>query len=117
MEIKHSLSGPHHHFDLWLDNHKVGHLDWDQAADEMQIKDLHIKEFYRQKGYASELLTSLFKFAQENNLPKIYLEVRLSNKAAISLYEKNGFKQSGMRKDYYAAPKENALLLEKIIQL
>ena len=40
-----------------------------------------------------------------------YLEVRKSNENAISLYQKNGFKICGERKNFYKNPTENALLM------
>jgi ribosomal-protein-alanine N-acetyltransferase len=39
--------------------------------------------------------------------------VRQSNRAAICLYEKNGFVTISQRKDYYSNPKENADIMEK----
>lgn len=41
----------------------------------------------------------------------VTLEVRESNIAAISLYEKNGFKSIGTRKGYYQDNNENALIM------
>ncbi|MDE7293283.1 MAG: ribosomal protein S18-alanine N-acetyltransferase [Oscillospiraceae bacterium] len=57
---------------------------------------------------------------------KITLEVRESNSPAISLYEKNGYKQIGVRKNFYGEinvnvngkiiPRENAIVMERIIK-
>jgi len=47
------------------------------------------------------------------NVSCLTLEVRQSNNAAISLYEKLGFKQVGCRPNYYSNPKEAALILRK----
>ena len=44
---------------------------------------------------------------------RIDLEVRESNASAIALYEKCGFEQVGMRKNFYAKPTENAVLMTK----
>jgi ribosomal-protein-alanine N-acetyltransferase len=45
----------------------------------------------------------------------VFLEVRPSNKAAIALYESEGFVEIGTRKDYYssAGDKEDALILAR----
>ncbi len=59
------------------------------------------------------LLSELIKEAGESGIKKIFLEVRESNIPAISLYNGFGFKQVGMRKDYYEKPVENALLMLK----
>ena len=49
---------------------------------------------------------------------QIFLEVRVSNAAATSLYLDFGFKQIGVRKDYYQLPegKEDALLMSKSLK-
>jgi len=41
------------------------------------------------------------------------LEVRASNSAAIKLYDLLGFKKAGIRKNFYSAPKEDALIMTK----
>ena len=41
------------------------------------------------------------------------LEVRASNSAAIALYQKHGFERVGERKNYYEAPKEDAILMTR----
>ena len=41
------------------------------------------------------------------------LEVRASNREAITLYEKTGFAEEGRRKEFYNAPKEDALIMTK----
>ena len=46
-------------------------------------------------------------------MTKIYLEVRESNRAAIALYEKLGFRREGLRRDYYEEPRENAVLMSR----
>ena len=44
-------------------------------------------------------------------LSVLMLEVRASNAPAIALYEKHGFAAVGRRKNYYDAPKEDAILM------
>lgn len=46
-------------------------------------------------------LEELFKVASGKGAKSIFLEVRPSNKAAIKLYEKLGFSEIGVRKNYY----------------
>ena len=66
---------------------------------------------HRGKGYASALMNSLVSKARECKKDKILLEVRESNKNAIALYEKFGFKTDGVRKNYYRNPTENGILM------
>ena len=44
--------------------------------------------------------------------PPIRLEVRASNAAALALYQRHGFSAAGVRRAYYSAPVEDALLLQ-----
>jgi ribosomal-protein-alanine N-acetyltransferase len=53
----------------------------------------------------------LLKTAYELGLERATLEVRVSNKAAISLYQKFGFKTAGQRRRYYKDNDEDALIL------
>ena len=63
----------------------------------------------RRKGLGQQLLDALLAAARETS-SSVFLEVRESNGAARSLYEKAGFQQTGLRKSYYKDPAENAIL-------
>ena len=51
--------------------------------------------------------------AKEKGLIGMTLEVRKSNEPAIKLYEQAGFNNAGVRKDFYVAPKEDAVIMWK----
>ena len=53
--------------------------------------------------------------AVEAGAVRIMLEVRAGNHPAIALYEAEGFVQVGRRKNYYQAPREDALLMDCIL--
>ncbi len=86
------------------------------AADELSITNVAVFDSYRRCGAADGLMKALDAFAEEKNLYGITLEVRVSNSAAISLYEKNGYEKSGIRKGFYSKPKEDALIMWKYFQ-
>ena len=67
---------------------------------------------FRGRGTGWELLKSVFENAEENGVERIYLEVRAGNVPARKMYEKAGFRQCGIRKNYYEAPTEDAVLME-----
>jgi ribosomal-protein-alanine N-acetyltransferase len=48
--------------------------------------------------------------AKRTNSTSVFLEVRESNTAARTLYERAGFEQSGRRESYYTNPPEDAIL-------
>ena len=70
---------------------------------------------YENNGIATLLLNTVFNFAKENNITRIFLEVRPSNIHAIKLYEKNDFKTISTRKNYYKDNNEDAIIYLKEI--
>jgi ribosomal-protein-alanine N-acetyltransferase len=83
------------------------------AADEADITNISVSKACRRSGIGSAILNELFKRGREKGIKKIFLEVRKSNAAAAALYKKAGFRQLGVRKDYYEAPVEDALTMIK----
>ena len=62
------------------------------------------------QGVAEAILSAFIRFGQAN-LAFLTLEVRESNRAAIGLYEKLGFRPVGRRKNYYTEVHEDAILM------
>ena len=83
------------------------------VLDECYIANVAVKGAHRKKGYGQRLVENALRAAQDKSCFFITLEVRVSNIPAISLYEKCGFDKVGERKDFYSAPKENALIMTK----
>ena len=79
--------------------------------DEGYITNVAVHPDYRRQGIAGELLSVFYRFAEGNNLAFLTLEVRESNAAARTLYAKHGYKEVGVRKNYYDHPKENAIIM------
>jgi [ribosomal protein S18]-alanine N-acetyltransferase len=73
------------------------------AAAEAHLLNLCVASDRRREGYGSALLDLLMQRALQAGAERIYLEVRPSNKAALALYEREGFEQVGLRKHYYRA--------------
>jgi len=65
------------------------------------LKSLNVDELKTVKKIATELINYLKEYCLNNGINTINLEVREDNFSAISLYEKNGFKLQGVRKNYY----------------
>ena len=53
------------------------------------------------------------EFLSERGVADVYLEVRVSNTPARTLYEKLGFRAVGVRKKYYRLPVEDAVVMKK----
>ena len=75
------------------------------------IQSLAVAPEFRRRGYGEILLTHIIKLSQNLGLATIFLEVRTSNTAARSLYEKHDFIAVGVRKDYYRHPTEDAVVM------
>ncbi len=99
---------------LWLvavENGTVaGYVGSQTVLGEADMMNIAVEENFRRRGIARALVEELIR-----QLPayQLTLEVRPSNTAAVSLYESMGFSQVGRRKNYYRAPKEDALILRK----
>lgn len=88
-----------------------------QDENEIEIYNLAVKRGFRRKGIGSMLLDKIIRTGEENNVGRIRLEVRKSNKNAIIFYENNFFLQDGERKNFYSDPTENAVLMTLTIPL
>lgn len=71
------------------------------VIDEAQITNIGVLKKNRRCGVAQSLLHEMGQLALTKNCPAMTLEVRADNKAAIALYEANGFEKAGVRKNYY----------------
>ncbi len=91
----------------------IGYIGAFNVFGEVSLGNLAVKKEYRKAGVASALLNELEKTAVTENAEFITLEVRQSNEAAIRLYKKLGFSQSGLRKGFYQNPTEDAILMKK----
>lgn len=79
--------------------------------EEAHITILAVNPQHHRQGMGAALLYSLIKTARDRGLERATLEVRASNQAAISLYQKFGFKTAGRRRRYYQDNGEDALIL------
>ncbi len=77
---------------------------------EWELENIVVAPTERRKGLGRQLLESLLTTARSTNSEAVFLEVRDSNAAARSLYEKAGFELTGRRKSYYSSPPEDAVL-------
>lgn len=86
----------------------IGYAGMYISGNDGDITNIAVSSQYRRRGIGHALIEGLKAVSDINNL---YLEVRESNLAAISLYESQGFKKDGVRKNFYHAPRENAILM------
>lgn len=80
---------------------------------ECEILNLGVEISIRKKKLASKLLNNLIDFSKARNIKQIFLEVRVSNTAAVNLYDKFKFNEIGCRPNYYITEngREDALIM------
>lgn len=86
-----------------------GVLWW--ASDQGELANLAVAPGARRRGVGSLLLDRLLEGAEAAGLSSVFLEVRVSNESAAALYEARGFREVGVRRDYYTRPREHARVL------
>lgn len=92
----------------------VGYAGAWLVYDEGQITNIAIRPSVRRQGYGAKLTSALIEECFKRGMHEIFLEVRISNLSALSLYRKLGFTVKGMRKNYYSEPKEDAYIMSLI---
>lgn len=108
------LSNP---LSLWLvavyGQRVAGYVGSQAVIDMADVMNVAVDPQYRRQGIAEHLMDELINQLRGKGVNALLLEVRVSNTPAISLYEKLGFYQVGIRPNYYFKPKEDALILRK----
>ena len=80
------------------------------VAGEWEIENVVVEPAFHRQGIGSRLMRSLIEKWQDAVGTALLLEVRESNAAARTLYERHGFREVGRRPAYYREPEESAIL-------
>jgi ribosomal-protein-alanine N-acetyltransferase len=83
------------------------------VLDDGELANIAVREDLRGRGIGSRLLSRILEVAQDKGIRSLYLEVRESNELAREMYARRGFREIGVRKDYYDGPREDARVLMK----
>ena len=112
-----SIKSNHACLMMKLNEEIIGYAVMMFVLDECHLLNISIKKNMQKKGYGSHLLNEVIRRANLTHAKTIYLEVRVSNQAAINLYDKHGFNEMSIRKDYYRARegREDAVLMGLVI--
>jgi ribosomal-protein-alanine N-acetyltransferase len=89
----------------------VGYLIISRYVDAWHVMNLAVAHSYRRRGIATRLMERLFELTASDGRRGYTLEVRVSNDAAIRLYESLGFRARGIRRGYYTDNREDALIM------
>ena len=87
------------------------------ASRDFQLANLAVDPAWRNRGWARQLLGRILHAAAEQGASCCALEVRSANRAARALYCKAGFRIVGRRAAYYTDPPDDAVLMERNIEI
>jgi ribosomal-protein-alanine N-acetyltransferase len=109
-----------HNYDCWVyeqNEHIIAYTVLMLVLDELSILNVCVNPFHQRQGLGAALLNTIENLAVERGMTNCFLEVRPSNKAALKLYQKQGFHEIGLRKRYYPAAtgREDAIVMAKAI--
>lgn len=114
--LREQLDNPAAYFIVLEDgNETAGYGGMHVVAGEAYIDNVAVFPDKRGRGMGAEILRALTDEAIKRECDFISLEVRKSN-PAVRLYERAGFHEAGRRKGFYAKPKEDALIMTKMLK-
>lgn len=82
-------------------------------AGEGSIGNVAVAKEARRRGVGTGLMRHMLSEGDKEGLTAYTLEVRVSNAAAIGLYQKLGFVSEGIRPNFYEKPTEDAIIMWK----
>ena len=91
----------------------VGYILGTKIPPEGEIYRIAVREDKRQRGIGYRLLSYGLKTEMEHGVETVFLEVRSQNAPARALYKAYGFKEIGIRKNYYQNPSDDAVIMVK----
>jgi ribosomal-protein-alanine N-acetyltransferase len=87
-------------------------VSWLRHEAAAEVEGLFVELNCRRQGVGSALIAACMAWAAKAGASAVRLEVRASNTAAHALYRRYGFSPAGVRRAYYSAPTEDALVLQ-----
>jgi ribosomal-protein-alanine N-acetyltransferase len=93
------------------DERLAGYLIVSRYVDAWHVMNVAVDPDFRRRGIAITLLGELFASTHDDGRRGYTLEVRVSNAGAIALYERLGFRSSGIRRGYYTDNREDAMIM------
>ena len=96
------------------DNTLMGFINYSVIYDRAELNYIYIDKDYRNRNLASKLMEFMFDDCKKKRCKNITLEVSKENMAGIKLYEKYGFKEKAIRKNYYKGV-DGILMMKELI--
>ncbi len=99
---------------LVADTTVIGYFVAMQGVEEVHLLNITVAPEYQRQGWSRVMLDALTLWARGQAAQWVWLEVRQGNGRALKVYEAHGFRQVGVRKQYYPAGnglREDALVM------
>jgi ribosomal-protein-alanine N-acetyltransferase len=94
-----------------LEGRIAGYLCSSRLIDEGHILTFAVHPEFRKRGIASALIGDILDQLKREGCRFAFLEVRASNSGARKMYKKFGFRELGIRKNYYLSPVEDGVVM------
>lgn len=101
-----------HYYAAEEDGCFCGYGGFSLAADEAEILTVAVLPEMRRRGFARLLMERMMQDAAAGGAAVMFLDVRQSNEGAQALYRSIGFAETGVRRNYYTKPREDAVLMQ-----
>ena len=101
---------------VFCDRHGIAIASY--IEDECELFFLGVKNNQKRLGHGTKTLKNLITSSKTLGSRKIFLEVNITNEAALKVYTNAGFKRIGIRKEYYKNSLnsfDDAILMELIL--
>ena len=93
----------------------LGYIGGVCALDECSVTNVCVTQSARRQCIGNALMDAFEAACIERGVSVAFLEVRVSNIAAIGAYEKRGYERCGVRKGFYSKPTEDAFVYKKTL--
>ena len=116
--LEEELENPYAHYVVCTDGagNVLGYIGSRIVLDSADITNVAVRPQYRRRGVARQLVGRMLAQMAEKGVTGVLLEVRESNLPAQNCYAQAGFTVVGRRKNYYELPKEDALLMGRVLE-
>ncbi len=87
-----------------------------KGVDEVHLLNITVTPEFQGQGWARVMLDALTLWAKGQGADWLWLEVRVGNRRAVQVYEAQGYRRVGQRKNYYpgtAGQREDALVMSR----
>lgn len=116
--LEEELDNPYAHYVVCTDEvgNVLGYIGSRIVLDSADITNVAVRPVYRRRGIARQLVSRMLEQMAAKDVTGVLLEVRESNLPAQNCYAQAGFTVVGRRKNYYELPKEDALLMGRVLE-